>query len=89
MDGAFGDAQARLMSHTHDTRPGTAPQGGERQPPPRLTRSSDDKVIAGLCGGLGLHFGVDPVIFRIAFVVLASVLVNLLALAAETRSERA
>ena len=39
--------------------------------PPRLTRSTDDKVVAGLCGGLGRHFGVDPVIFRIGFVVMA------------------
>ena len=45
-------------------------------PPPykqagnRLTRSTDDKVVAGLSGGLGRYFGIDPVVFRIAFVVL-------------------
>jgi len=39
--------------------------------PPRLTRSTDDKVVSGVCGGLGRHFGVDPVVFRIAFVVMA------------------
>lgn len=38
---------------------------------PRLRRSTDDKVIAGVCGGLGRYFGVDPVFFRLAFVVLA------------------
>lgn len=37
----------------------------------RLTRASDDKVLTGLCGGLGRHFGIDPVIFRVAFVVLS------------------
>lgn len=37
----------------------------------RLTRSRSDKVVAGVCGGLGSYFSVDPVIFRIAFVVLA------------------
>lgn len=36
-----------------------------------LRRSTDDKVVAGVCGGLGRYFGVDPVWFRIAFVVLA------------------
>jgi phage shock protein C len=28
-------------------------------------------VIAGVCGGLGRYLGVDPVLLRIAFVVLA------------------
>jgi phage shock protein PspC (stress-responsive transcriptional regulator) len=37
---------------------------------PKLTRSSTDRVLAGVCGGLGRHFGVDPLIFRIAAIVL-------------------
>jgi phage shock protein PspC (stress-responsive transcriptional regulator) len=42
-----------------------------RQPPPRrLTRSADDKVFAGVAGGLGEYFSVDPVILRVLFVVL-------------------
>lgn len=36
----------------------------------RLRRSRDERVIAGVCGGLGTYFGVDPVWFRVAFVVL-------------------
>src|SRR3981189_2732242 len=36
----------------------------------RLTRSSDDKVIAGVAGGLGRYLGVDPVVIRIILVVL-------------------
>ncbi len=39
--------------------------------PARLTRTPDDKVVAGVAGGLGRYFGLDPVIFRIAFVALA------------------
>jgi phage shock protein C len=35
-----------------------------------LRRSRDDRVIAGVCGGLGRYLGVDPVLLRIAFVVL-------------------
>jgi phage shock protein PspC (stress-responsive transcriptional regulator) len=38
--------------------------------PRRLTRSSDDRVIAGVCGGLGEYFGVDAVLIRIAALVL-------------------
>lgn len=36
----------------------------------KLQRSSTDKVIAGVCGGLGKYFDIDPVIFRVAFVAL-------------------
>lgn len=43
----------------------------ETKTPIRLRRSTDDKVIAGVCGGLGTYFGVDPLFFRLAFVVLA------------------
>ena len=36
----------------------------------RLTRSTSDKVIAGVCGGLGHYFGIDPVIVRLIMVAL-------------------
>jgi phage shock protein C len=39
-------------------------------PERRLWRSRDDRVIAGVCGGLGRYLGVDPVLVRIAAVVL-------------------
>src|SRR3954454_8030193 len=35
----------------------------------RLTRSSSDRVIAGVSGGLGRYFSIDPVVVRIAFIV--------------------
>ena len=38
---------------------------------PGLTRTHADRMIAGVCGGLGQYFGVDPVIVRLIFVVLA------------------
>lgn len=37
----------------------------------RLYRSNSQKVLAGVCGGLGEYFSVDPVWFRIGFVLLA------------------
>jgi phage shock protein C len=36
----------------------------------QLHRSRTDKKIAGVCGGLGQYFNIDPLIFRIIFVVL-------------------
>ncbi len=36
-----------------------------------LTRKMDDRIVAGVCTGLGEYFSIDPVIFRVAFVLLA------------------
>jgi len=44
------------------------PTGSE---PRVLRRSREDRVIAGVCGGFGRYLGVDPVLLRVAFVVLA------------------
>ncbi|WP_327361875.1 PspC domain-containing protein [Streptomyces sp. NBC_01296] len=38
---------------------------------PPLRRSKRDKVLAGVCGGLGRYFDLDPAIFRIVLGVLA------------------
>ena len=44
--------------------PATAPQRVVR-------RSRSERVIAGVCGGVGRYLGVDPVLLRIAFIILA------------------
>lgn len=35
----------------------------------RLYRSRKDRVIAGICGGLGDYFGIDPTWVRLLFVL--------------------
>lgn len=37
----------------------------------RVTRSRRDRVVGGVCGGLGRHLNVDPVLLRVAAVALA------------------
>ncbi|MGN0101450.1 MAG: PspC domain-containing protein [Dietzia sp.] len=37
----------------------------------RPVRTPDDSRIAGVCGGFGRRYGVDPVLFRVAFVIAA------------------
>ncbi len=37
----------------------------------RLYRSRTDRMLAGVCGGLGEYFGVDPTIVRLLMVLLA------------------
>ncbi|MEU3404663.1 PspC domain-containing protein [Streptomyces sp. NPDC006670] len=67
------------MTDVHDAPPGGAsgrspgddpgtPAPAER---PLLRRSKRDKVLAGVCGGLGRYFDLDPVVFRIVLGVLA------------------
>lgn len=71
------------MSDTPDTDPATAGSAdapGAAPPPPpqpppdggrrRLTRRDQGRVIAGVAAGVGDYFDIDPVIVRIAFVVL-------------------
>ena len=50
------------MIDTASTPPPSAPR--------RLYRSQTNRVIWGVCGGLGEYFNVDPIIFRIVFLAL-------------------
>lgn len=36
----------------------------------RITRSQSDRLLGGVAGGLASYFGIDPLIFRIAFIAL-------------------
>ena len=56
----------------------TAPPPPYQPPPytpptarPPLRRSVTDRKVAGVAGGLGRYFGVDPLIFRVVLVTLA------------------
>ncbi|MEO5691467.1 MAG: PspC domain-containing protein [Candidatus Saccharimonadales bacterium] len=37
----------------------------------KLYRSQTNKVVAGVCGGIGEYFNIDPVIPRIVFLLVA------------------
>jgi len=36
----------------------------------RITRSSTNRMLAGVCGGLSEHFGIDSTWIRLAFIFL-------------------
>jgi phage shock protein PspC (stress-responsive transcriptional regulator) len=83
---------AMTTTDTIDMTPPSPP------PPPlrRLRRSRTDRIGAGVAGGLGEYFGLDPVLFRVLFATAsffggAGVLAYLLAWAAipEAGTERA
>jgi phage shock protein PspC (stress-responsive transcriptional regulator) len=58
---------------TDETPPQTPPDETPEPEPRRLKRSGSDAVIGGVASGLGRYFNVDPILFRIGFVVLTFV----------------
>jgi phage shock protein PspC (stress-responsive transcriptional regulator) len=62
--GFFADATAMTTQATTPT-----PEPPEAPASRRLTRSSSDRVIAGVAAGVGRYFSIDPVVVRIAFIV--------------------
>ena len=60
-----------------------APQEGEQKIRRRLYRDGDNRILGGVCSGMGAYFNIDPVILRIIFVLVlfmggASVLIYLI-----------
>lgn len=56
----------------------SSPQNGAPPPPApdgskRLYRSGQDKWVAGVCGGLGEYFDLDPVLVRVLWIILTLV----------------
>ena len=48
----------------------TKKQASNKNQPKRLYRSKENKVIAGVCGGIAEYFKIDPVIVRLIWVLL-------------------
>ncbi|MGN0998420.1 MAG: PspC domain-containing protein [Faecousia sp.] len=38
----------------------------------RLYKSSENKMIEGVCGGIGEYFGIDPTLVRLGWVVFCA-----------------
>ncbi len=36
----------------------------------RLCRSNEDRILAGVCGGLGEYFGINTVLIRLIWVIV-------------------
>lgn len=47
------------------------PETAAPPPRPRLTRSRDDRLVAGVASGIAAHLGASPTLIRVAFVLLA------------------
>jgi phage shock protein PspC (stress-responsive transcriptional regulator) len=78
MVGGTREAHDRGMTEKPPTGPLGPEPGDTPSPPPtvglptgwQLQRSRDNRVVAGVAGGLGEATGVDPIVFRVLAVVL-------------------
>ncbi|GAA5001335.1 hypothetical protein GCM10025734_37050 [Kitasatospora paranensis] len=55
---------------TDEQSTGAEPEPSQEGQRPPLTRSDRHRVVAGVCGGLGRHLDIDPVVFRVVVAVL-------------------
>ena len=58
---------AKFTTTSDDTNPTST---YKYQPRKRLYRSINDRWIAGVCGGLGNYFNIDPILIRIGFIII-------------------
>lgn len=47
--------------------------------PKRLYKSRTNRVLCGVCGGLGEYFNIDPTIIRLLFVLLGCTITGIVA----------
>ncbi|MQA93537.1 MAG: PspC domain-containing protein [Streptosporangiales bacterium] len=62
------DRQDGAMTEGTPETTGTAPPDADGQH--RLRRDRERKMLLGVCAGLGRYTGIDPVVFRLVFVIL-------------------
>ncbi len=55
--------------HNEINNPNKESSEMERTSPQQLRRSTDDRMVAGVCAGIARYAGVDPTLVRIAAVV--------------------
>lgn len=39
----------------------------------KLLRSTKNRMVCGVCGGLGLYTGIDPTVIRVLYVIISLV----------------
>ena len=67
---AVSENSGRENDDTGPRGPWPGPGQGPVPARPPLRRNRRSRVIAGVCGGLGRHLDIDPVLFRILFALL-------------------
>lgn len=61
-------------SATNNKRPQMTPVPPADKEKGQLSRNANDKIVAGVCGGIAHYFRIEPVFIRLLFVMLSSLL---------------
>ena len=48
-------------------------EGSRKEPIRRLYRSGSDRILGGVCGGLGEYLGIDSTLIRLAWLIFSLV----------------
>ena len=64
--GTLGEPEAYGSTQEQNTKQGDQKMSNNK----RLYRDPENKVLGGVCGGLGWYFNADPVLFRIVFIII-------------------
>lgn len=67
---AMTDEQSGAPTSAHATTTAPPPGGGTPPGPRRYRRSREDRMVAGVCGGLAETLAIDPVVLRVLLTVL-------------------
>jgi len=75
-DSSFGTASSSDRAQNAQNEQSQKTYTTYNSPPGRgrLYRNADDKILGGVCSGLANYLSIDPVILRIAFVILVGAL---------------
>ena len=63
------ESKKREASYSSDSGPTSSYSNQGLVTQKKLLRSREDRWIAGVCGGLGKHFNIDPILVRIGFIL--------------------
>lgn len=70
----MGEPEDFAQEDTNDTKSSSGSQQKRRyaqqKTTRRLYRDPDNRILGGVCGGLGAYFNNDPLLFRIIFIIL-------------------
>ncbi len=64
------ETQTTMISTMEAPVAGFTPTGENRVKPKALTRSVNDRMIGGVCGGIAEYFSIDPSLVRVGWVML-------------------
>ncbi len=63
------EVEKRDTSYRSSSQPRTDYTNRGMTTQPKLYRSRNNRWLAGVCGGLGKHFNIDPTLVRIGFIL--------------------